>query len=183
MESAITSLDWLEPIRARLLSVEAEREAVSAEMAAMDGRARRLAEESTHLRALIDLHGETSGSEPVQGQPSSPQPELEGVVQFPVPGLKPSWKDAVRDALEKSGGPVHYRVLYDELRRMGVTFGGQNPSASFLAVLSRETDFSRVGRGMYWLNDRHTPAAAPAIVDPVPPPVRRRRRVAVTKRK
>lgn len=175
MNTAVRTNDWLDPLRERLTEVDSTREAIAREMAVLDARARGLAEEMTHIRALLELHD--------QDRAAAPRLAAEVGVAEPVPVvqlLRPSWKDAAREVLVKKGVPVHYRALHDELRRFGISFGGQNPSASFLAVLARDADFVRVGRGLYWLASEEAPAQGMDLATNGPVP--RRRRVKVKRR-
>lgn len=195
--------DWLQVIEQRLGEVDAGLITVADGIALMEARARRLNEERMHLRALLamtqepedaasvnsdiqSLSGEGPGprhsAEPVAGASDIPAPARgEPVASALEPRPTNSaqlWKESVRELLVRGGQPLHYRTIHQELRRLGVTFGGQNPAASFLAVLNRDPDFTRVGRGTYWVK------GSVPVVDPEKPRAAvRRRRAKVRKRK
>lgn len=152
----------------RLAAVRVERAALAAEMAAQEARARQLGDEEGHIVALLEhLQGAAVRA---NGVVPSTTTAAEAVADT---GTVRPWKETAVRVLADRGGPLHYRDLHEELRRLGVTFGGQNPAASFLAVLTRDGDFVRVGRGQYWLRSMAPADAAPAKAAP------RRRRAKV----
>jgi hypothetical protein len=69
------------------------------------------------------------------------------------------WRTVAGSTLDEHG-PLHYKDLYRRLRLRGVIFGGAHPAGTFLATLNRDTNFVRVGRGIYWLAGRPLPDAA-----------------------
>ena len=46
--------------------------------------------------------------------------------QFPV-DAKPSWRQAVHDVLQESGGPLHVKEIYDRVLAKGATTTAKNP--------------------------------------------------------
>lgn len=194
--------DWLQVIEQRLGEVDADLATVADGIALMEVRARRLNEERMHLRALLTMAEESTNakfsaeSQRLTGEVRTPRPTHEPAtsaldmaaqprVELDVSSLEGRstnsaqlWKDSVRELLVRGGHPLHYRTIHQELRRLGVTFGGQNPAASFLAVLNRDPDFSRVGRGTYWVR-----GSFPALEAEKPRAAIRRPRATVRKRR
>lgn len=176
MTSSVHDPDWLQAVQERLDTVEAERALVAQEIAQLENAARRLSEERVHLMALLELPRDESGPGPKPDNGASPgmlQLSTAGAktmlveqatIDVPGPSSTQVWKTVVKELLASRGQAAHYQILYQDLRRLGLSFGGQNPAASFLAVLNRDGEFVRVGRGMYWLKG-HTPAGPP----PAPP--------------
>jgi hypothetical protein len=195
--------DWLQVMEQRLGEVDADLTKVVDGIALMEVRARRLNEERMHLRALLAMTQEPGDAAPVNSDNQSPSggglgprhasEDADGASDIPAPAreepvasvLEPRstnsaqlWKESVRELLIRGGQPLHYRTIHQELRRLGVTFGGQNPAASFLAVLNRDPDFSRVGRGTYWVKD-----SVPVLNAETPRAALRRPRAKVRKRR
>jgi hypothetical protein len=204
METRTQLPDWLQVIEKRLGEAEADLATVADGIALMEARARRLNEERLHLRALLAMavepeitasHKDTKNESPrgegaeleltselAHGSSNTPAPaRAEPIASILEPRSTNSaqlWKVSVRELLLSGGQPLHYRTIHQELRRLGVTFGGQNPAASFLAVLNRDPDFSRVGRGTYWVK-----GSVPALAAEKPRAVVRRPRAKVRKRR
>lgn len=192
--------EWLTVIQSRLHEVEAQRAAVAAEISQLEIRAQLLNDEYVHLKAILEIPRAPEINSTAMAKPSEPGLERRLVAVNTDPSqavtvvssdsvarLKPEgagsnqstpWRDAVRDLLVEGKRPLHYRAIHQHLRRVGITFGGQNPAASFLAVLNRDADFERVGRGVYWV--KGTPFA-PAVERTAV--VRRRQRAKVVKKK
>jgi hypothetical protein len=192
--------EWLRVIQDRLHEVETERGSVAADIAQLESRAQLLNEEYVHLRAILEIprahETDSSGrakrvERSIEGhlvidntdrlQPVatfSPDSAVRLEPEIAAPNLSTRWRDAVRDLLVEGQRPLHYRAIHQHLRRVGITFGGQNPAASFLAVLNRDADFERVGRGVYWV--KGTPFAPAAERPRV---ARRRPRAKVVKRR
>ena len=59
--------------------------------------------------------------------------------------------EAARDILDKIGKPTHYRELTTKVLEAGVFMPGQDPSATLLSKISRDSRFKRFGRGLYGL--------------------------------
>jgi|HubBroStandDraft_6_1064221.scaffolds.fasta_scaffold233482_1 hypothetical protein len=70
----------------------------------------------------------------------------------------PPWRAAVVDTLTQAGEPMHYRDIAIALTKLGQGLGGQDPGETLLAALSRDGDFRRVGRGIYWLRGQPVPS-------------------------
>lgn len=194
--------DWLQAVDQRLGVVDADLSTVADAIAEMEVRARRLNEERMHLRALMTMtqdaedavsvtevqsitgEGQARKHTAAPGEAASDQlatarGESAAAVLEPRSTTSAQlWKESVRDLLVRGGQPLHYRTIHQELRRLGVTFGGQNPAASFLAVLNRDPDFSRVGRGTYWVK-----GSVPALDAEKPRAIIRRPRAKVRKRR
>jgi len=168
---------WLSGLRARLKEVEAERAEVADRLEELEGRAQALTEEFAHIRALLTLHGEAPPTATTAGEGGATMPETGRGLSagdtgtpgksahstgpiWPAAIAEPptvAWHDALREILDMEGRPLHYRTLHERLRKIGVTFGGQSPAATFLSLLSRDKSFGRVGRGLYWFSDRPMP--------------------------
>jgi hypothetical protein len=193
---------WLQIIEQRLGEVDADLRTLADDIAVMEVRARRLNEERMHLRALMTMTQDAADAVSVT-EVQSTTGEGQARKHTAAPGetasdqlatvrgesaatvLEPRsttsaqlWKESVRDLLVRGGQPLHYRTIHQELRRLGVTFGGQNPAASFLAVLNRDPDFSRVGRGTYWVK-----GSVPHLDAEKPRAIIRRPRAKVRKRR
>jgi len=59
--------------------------------------------------------------------------------------------EAARDVLEKLGKPTHYRELATKILDSGIFISGQDPAATLLSKMSRDSRFKRYGRGLYGL--------------------------------
>lgn len=59
--------------------------------------------------------------------------------------------EAARDVLEKLGKPTHYRELTTKVLARGIFLSGQDPAATLLSKMSRDSRFKRYGRGLYGL--------------------------------
>jgi hypothetical protein len=189
--------DWLKVIENRLREVEAERGVVATSMALLESRAQLLNEEYVHLRAILEIprpneliklgsRGSAMSSidehllegDTARGDHTLMTSDVRGDSDVGIQNLSPTWRDAVRDILMERKEPLHYRAIHQQLRRIGISFGGQNPAASFLAVLNRDEEFMRVGRGIYGLKGMTLgPSAKEGL-----PVVRRRSRAKVRKR-
>jgi hypothetical protein len=182
MDATSSHPNWLEALETRLREVEEERAELASSIAGLEDQAQALSEEHHHLRALLE--GTTrsgKGSQQLRIAPeggpldSASSPGTASGDGFRAVGSEPTntagftsdsrragatqaWRQSVRDLLMQRGQPLHYRALHEELRRLGIPFGGLNPPASFLAVLNRDTEFLRVGRGVYWLKGVPVPA-------------------------
>jgi hypothetical protein len=164
-------VEWLELVRGRLRHVEEERESVGSEIARLESLARQLSEERLHLRALLDLPTDSDAqssavvaSPPPAAETLPPSADMQpNQIVEPKVNSSEVWRTGVRDILLKAGRPMHYTLVQSALRRTGVTFGGQNPAASFLAVLNRDPSFERVGRGIYWVKGEQYAEKAAAI--------------------
>jgi hypothetical protein len=163
-------------LKDRLAEVEQGREAISEELGRLEEVAAALSDESLHLRALIERHevnrlasGQAVSTQDSVG-PSSVQAFEDRAETLPptnlglaspnqVPGEQQGsrWLVVATEVLQRAGGPLHYRELHKRMKAMGApSFGGQNPLATFLAAVSRESARSdsplvRVGRGEYAL--------------------------------
>lgn len=172
----------LPALKERLAEVEQSREDVSAELARLESVAAALSDESLHLRALIERHEAhaTAVAADAPGprvdthrqsppEPSSNQmPEMAATAASPAAeGAGTKWLVIAEEVLGRASEPLHYRELYKRMKSMGApSFGGQNPVATFLAAVSRESARSgsplvRVGRGQYALGSTSgSPTAA-----------------------
>jgi hypothetical protein len=56
--------------------------------------------------------------------------------------------DVAHDILNKEG-PLYYETLLAKLGEAGITIPGRNPGANLIAHMSRDTRFTRTGRGTY----------------------------------
>jgi hypothetical protein len=86
---------------------------------------------------------ETVISTYVAGQDGSPA----------LPSLSPEpqgrhFLDVAHDILKKEG-PLYYETLLAKLGEAGITIPGRNPGANLIAHMSRDTRFTRTGRGTY----------------------------------
>jgi len=59
--------------------------------------------------------------------------------------------EAARDVLEELGKPTHYRELATKVLASGIFISGQDPAATLLSKMSRDSRFKRYGRGLYGL--------------------------------
>jgi hypothetical protein len=71
----------------------------------------------------------------------------------PVPALSlvPQGRhflDVAHDVLMKEG-PLYYETLLAKLGEAGITIPGRNPGANLIAHMSRDSRFTRTGRGTY----------------------------------
>src|ERR1700694_2091912 len=71
----------------------------------------------------------------------------------PLPALSPEpqgrhFLDVAHDILKKEG-PLYYETLLAKLGEAGITIPGRNPGANLIAHMSRDTRFTRTGRGTY----------------------------------
>lgn len=168
--------ELLAALKERLAYVEVNRAGISQQMAALEHAAAGFSEESAHLRALIDrLERGDTGTRPPPAPPAAEVPRPAPV----IPALEPEpaaaavspapeaggarWLASAVEVLGRESGPLHYRELFRKMKSMGgPSFGGQNPVATFLSMISREAAkpdgaFVRAGRGEYALRD-HAPA-------------------------
>jgi hypothetical protein len=86
---------------------------------------------------------ETVISTYVAGQDGSP----------PLPALSAEpqgrhFLDVALDILKKEG-PLYYETLLTKLGEAGITIPGRNPGANLIAHMSRDSRFTRTGRGTY----------------------------------
>jgi hypothetical protein len=74
-----------------------------------------------------------------------------GSPPLPALSLEPQGRhflDVAHDILNK-GGPLYYETLLAKLGEMGIRIPGRNPGANLIAHMSRDTRFTRTGRGTY----------------------------------
>jgi hypothetical protein len=119
----------------RLQEVDAEVKELMSQRSEMDVRLARLAEEATHLRALLASYG----AEPFLQSPT-----------LTVVATGKSLADHVADLLKEVGRPMHYREIERELRSRGLfSGGGKDPANSLLASYFNDSRLHRPSRGTY----------------------------------
>lgn len=132
----------------RLHHIEAERAWLTEEISVREEQLHRIGVEATRLRSLLELHIPEWGRDAFEILSPAAGSDRSG----------PPWRQAVVDVLAQADGPVHYRDISEAIARVGQGLGGQDPAETLLAALSRDPEFERVGRGLYWLRDRALPA-------------------------
>ena len=53
------------------------------------------------------------------------------------------------ELLRETGGPLHYRQIYEELTAQGIEVKGKNPPNTLLARFFADPRLERVGQGTY----------------------------------
>jgi hypothetical protein len=135
----------------RLHHLEAERAWLAEEIRVREERLGRIGMEVSHVRSLLELHTPDWGKEALEVLAPSTTPER----------TVPAWRQAVVDVLAQTDAPAHYRDISLAIAKAGHGLGGQDPAETLLAALSRDPEFERVGRGLYWLAARPLPASWP----------------------
>jgi multidrug resistance efflux pump len=131
----------------RLQHLDDERVWVQEEISMRDERLRHVNTEAAHIRSLLAMHTYEWGKEALP-------PEL---MDSAAERAAPAWRAAVVETLTQAGEPMHYRDIAIALAKLGQGLGGQDPAETLLAALSRDADFQRVGRGVYWLKSQPVP--------------------------
>jgi hypothetical protein len=103
-------------------------------------RRRPLEEAMAHLEALLKIEGWVGIGD--EGNSLAPQDPGQNS-KLPL--------EAAHDLLSKSGKPIHYRELATKLLAYGVPISGQDPAATLLSKMNRDSRFKRYGRGVYGL--------------------------------
>lgn len=132
----------------RLRHLDEERVWVQEEISMREERLRRVSAEAAHIRSLLAMHTYDWGRDglPLELTDSSAE------------RVAPPWRAAVIDTLTQAGEPMHYREIAAALSRLGQGLAGQDPAETLLAALSRDDEFRRVGRGVYWLQGQPLPS-------------------------
>lgn len=121
--------------RARLAHVEAEMSELSEQRSRIDSAVARLADESSHLDALLATYEPGSRST---------------VVMMPRAVRLKTLADQVVDLLVERDEPMHYRDIERELRRRGAFSGtGRDPANALLATYYNDDRLFRPSRGTY----------------------------------
>ena len=131
----------------RLQHLEEERAWAQEELAMREERLRRVNTEAAHIRSLLEMHTYEWGKDALRIE----------MMDSAVERAAPAWRSAVVDTLTQAGEPMHYRDIAIALAKLGQGLGGQDPAETLLAALSRDGDFQRVGRGVYWLKSQPVP--------------------------
>jgi hypothetical protein len=161
-----TELSW-DGLRS---SLTAERDALAHSQEELRRCAAILREAGELLGSFLDLV--SSGFQPAAAiaasmPTTSPRPAVAAEPAGPPAPAEPAalaeWRTLARASLE-ANGPLHYKEIYRKIRTQGVVFGGAHPAGTFLATLSRDPGFVRVGRGVYWLAGQRLPDAPPVAV-------------------
>lgn len=140
--------DFREALLDRLHHLEAERAWLTEEISVREEQLHRIGVEAARLRSLLELHIPEWGRDAFE-------------ILVPAAGSDrsgPSWRQAAVDVLAQADAPMHYRDISEAIARVGQGLGGQDPAETLLAALSRDPEFKRVGRGMYWLQARALPS-------------------------
>jgi hypothetical protein len=125
--------------------------------------AKRELELERQFKPLIDehqaVHGKRMALENLMAQGSTPainqeiaskMEALRKGEQMPSTERKPP--NVAFDVLSRTGIPMHYRALLEEIKREGVVIGGHDPGTTLIAYLGRDERFIKAreqGRG-YW---------------------------------
>ena len=169
-------------LAARLRELEAEADAVRAELAEMDTLASQ--SEAAIYRLLTSVL--TSGSSLSSGLPSDA--ELEAAMgpsapptrapftvdnrRLEIPTLRPNTEamsdrfmdrtipQAVTLLLREEGGALHVNEIYNRLLEGGFKFTGQNPTISIAVSLNRNTRFRKTAPGTFDLMIRDASKAS-----------------------
>jgi chromosome segregation ATPase len=132
----------------RLQHLETERAWLTEEISVREEQVHRIGVEATRLRSLLELHT------PDWGRNALEVLAPPGASDRPAP----AWRQAAVEVLTQAEAPVHYRDISTAIARVGQGLGGQDPAETLLAALSRDPEFQRAGRGLYWLKTRPLPA-------------------------
>jgi len=103
------------------------------------------------VQGVLDEDAATEGR-------AQPGPESTGL------GPEESRTDTAEKVLREAGQPMHYKKLWQELKRRGHTSEAQNPEQTLASTLSRNPKFVNTGRGM-WDRAERRPTADRADVD------------------
>ena len=173
-------------LAARLRELEAEADAVRAELAEMDTLASQSEAAIYRLLTSVLSSGNLSGNNFSGGLPSDaeleaamrptpPQPRQQFTMDLrrqEIPTLRPNTEpvtdrfldrtipQAVTLLLREEGGPLHVNELYNRLLEGGFKFTGQNPTISIAVSLNRNTRFRKTAPGTFDLMIRDASKAS-----------------------
>lgn len=173
-------------LAARLRELEAEADAVRAELAEMDTLASQSEAAIYRLLTSVLSSGNLSGNNFSGGLPSDaeleaamrpapPQPRQQFSMDLrrqEIPTLRPNTEpvtdrfldrtipQAVTLLLREEGGPLHVNELYNRLLEGGFKFTGQNPTISIAVSLNRNTRFRKTAPGTFDLMIRDASKAS-----------------------
>ena len=173
-------------LAARLRELEAEADAVRAELAEMDTLASQSEAAIYRLLTSVLSSGNLSGNKFSSGLPSDA--ELEDAMRpappqarqrfsmdlrrQEIPTLRPNTEpvtdrfldrtipQAVTLLLREEGGPLHVNEIYNRLLEGGFKFTGQNPTISIAVSLNRNTRFRKTAPGTFDLMIRDASKAS-----------------------
>jgi hypothetical protein len=173
-------------LAARLRELEAEADAVRAEIAEMDTLASQSEAAIYRLLTSVLSSGNLSGSSFAAGLPSDAELEAamrpappQARTQFTmdvrrqeIPTLRPNTEpmsdrfmdrtipQAVTLLLREEGGALHVNEIYNRLLEGGFKFTGQNPTISIAVSLNRNTRFRKTAPGTFDLMIRDASKAS-----------------------
>ena len=173
-------------LAARLRELEAESDAVRAELAEMDTLASQTEAAIYRLLSSVLASSNLSGTNFSSGLPSDAELEAAMRHQSPlsrqpfsaearrqeIPTLRPNTEalsdrfmdrtipQAVTLLLREEGGALHVNEIYNRLLEGGFKFTGQNPTISIAVSLNRNTRFRKVAPGTFDLMIRDASKAS-----------------------
>lgn len=170
-------------LAARLRELEAEADAVRAELAEMDTLASQTEAAIYRLLSSVLASSNLSANLPsdaeleVAMRHSDPQSRGSSSIPFearrqPIPAIRANVEamsdrfmdrtipQAVTLLLREEGGPLHVNEIYNRLLEGGFRFTGQNPTISIAVSLNRNTRFRKVAPGTFDLMIRDASKAS-----------------------
>jgi hypothetical protein len=173
-------------LAARLRELEAESDAVRAELAEMDTLASQTEAAIYRLLSSVLASSNLSGTNFSSGLPSDAELEAAMRHQSPasrqpfsaearrqeIPTVRPNTEplsdrfmdrtipQAVTLLLREEGGALHVNEVYNRLLEGGFKFTGQNPTISIAVSLNRNTRFRKVAPGTFDLMIRDASKAS-----------------------
>ena len=146
-EALLRRIDCLETIEAKMAELEAQRDKLRKEVAALNS----LLGCDTDKPLSVSVSDIASGVQHKTTDLFGPNLDNGNVGESRrSPALVES-VDATVEVLRQNGRPLHYRQIYAEVTNMGVYVTGKDPAATLLARFSRDPRIERVSSGTYRL--------------------------------